>query len=62
MPRLDALNGLLTAAFQLSLALLPFYLFLRLWDRAALWGAVLLALSLVLYFTWYRTLPSREEG
>lgn len=62
MPAFDALNGILTAGFQLSLALLPFYALLRVWHRAAVWGAAAAALAVILYFTWYKTLPSREEG
>lgn len=62
MPVFDALNGVLTAAFQLSLALVPFYALLRVWRQAAAWGAAAVALAVILYFTWYKTLPSREEG
>ena len=62
MPTMDALNGLLTAGFQLSLALVPFYCFLRIWGQAAAWGAAAVTLAVVLYFTWYKNLPSRDEG
>jgi len=61
IPAIDAGNGLLTAVFQFSLALVPFYMFLRRWRAFSLWLAVALALSLVLYFTWYKNLPSKEE-
>jgi Na+/proline symporter len=61
MPLIDALNGLLTAGFQLSLALTPFYAFLLRWNQAALWGTIALALGAILYFTWYRNLPARDE-
>jgi len=61
MPLIDALNGVITAFFQVALALVPFYLFLREWARAWFWGGILAALSVLLYFTWYRNLPSREE-
>ncbi|MBU1473310.1 MAG: hypothetical protein KJ768_00345 [Acidobacteria bacterium] len=62
MPLMDALNGLLTAGFQLSLALVPFYCFLRIWGQAAAWGAATVTLAVILYFTWYKNLPSRDEG
>ncbi len=58
----DILNGLLTAAYQVSLALIPFYAFLRFWRDAGIWLAVSLLLTVILYFTWYRTLPPRSDG
>ncbi|HNQ89454.1 MAG TPA: hypothetical protein PKM73_12625 [Verrucomicrobiota bacterium] len=61
MPRIDLLNGFITAGFQLALALAPFYLFLRQWRPLAFWLAVLAALGVVLYFTWYKNLPAAEE-
>jgi len=61
MPKIDILNGLVTAAFQFSLAILPFYLFLRNWKQFGLWAAAAAALALVLYFTWYKNLPSKDE-
>lgn len=61
MPKIDLLNGFITAVFQLSMALVPFYLFLRQWAQFWLWLAALVGLSFVLYFTWYKNLPSRDE-
>ena len=61
MPLVDALNGVITAVFQIALALAPFYLFLRDWPRLWVWCGILAAVGAVLYFTWYRNLPSREE-
>ena len=61
MPRIDILNGVLTIFFQVALALIPFYLFLREWAFMSLWVGVALSLSIILYFTWYKNLPSREE-
>ena len=61
MPLVDMLNGLITAFFQVALALVPFYIFLREWALAGIWGGVLAALGLILYYTWYRNLPSPEE-
>ena len=61
MPMMDMLNGGLTVVFQVSLALIPFYMFLREWDMMGLWIAGALALAVVLYFTWYKNLPSPDE-
>ena len=61
MPKIDILNGLLTAIFQVSLALIPFYLFLRRWSNMSLWLGIASVLSVILYFTWYKNLPSRDE-
>jgi SSS family solute:Na+ symporter len=62
MPAIDALNGLLTAGFQLSLALVPFYCLLQIWDQALVWSVSAVLLGAVLYFTWYKNLPSYDEG
>lgn len=61
MPKIDMLNGLVTAVFQFSLAILPLYLFLRNWRQFGLWAAAAAALAVVLYFTWYKNLPSKDE-
>lgn len=61
MPSIDLLNGGITVVFQMSLALVPFYLFLREWSLMGLWLAGTLVLAVVLFFTWYRNLPSPEE-
>ena len=61
MPLLDALNGLITAIFQVALALAPFYLFLRDWAGMWTWCGILTILGVILYFTWFRTLPSADE-
>jgi SSS family solute:Na+ symporter len=61
MPKIDILNGGLTAVFQISLALIPFHLFLQRWNEMVLWLAVAVILSIILYFTWYKNLPSPEE-
>ncbi len=61
MPTMDALNGLLTAGFQLSLALIPFYGLFRIWGQAAAWTAAALVLAVLLYFTWYKNLPAKDE-
>jgi Na+/proline symporter len=61
MPAFDAMNGLLTAGFQISLALIPFYCFLRVWNQAIIWAAAAIILGFILYFTWYKNLPARNE-
>ena len=61
MPAIDALNGILTMVFQFALAAIPFCAILRLWPQALSWAVVMAVLAVVLYFTWYRNLPSREE-
>ncbi len=61
MPALDVLNGLLTAVFQFSIALFVFYLFLRRWPSFLAWVALTLGLAVILYFTWYKTLPAKDE-
>lgn len=61
MPQIDMLNGGLTAVFQVSLALIPFYLFLQQPAYMALWIGVAVALGVVLYFTWYKNLPAKDE-
>jgi Na+/proline symporter len=61
MPLIDAANGLLTAGFQLSLALVPFYCFLRYWDQAARWAIATGILAVILYFSWYKNLPAKSE-
>ncbi len=61
MPQIDMLNGGLSVVFQISLALVPFYLFLRQWTNFASVLVVTLAMGVVLYFTWYKNLPSPDE-
>jgi len=61
MPKIDALNGLITVVFQFSLALLPFYAFLRNWNQFGIWAGIAATLAVILYFTWYKNLPARDE-
>jgi solute:Na+ symporter, SSS family len=61
MPATDALNGLLTAVFQFSIALFVFYLFLRRWPSFLTCLALTAGLAVILYFTWYKTLPAKDE-
>jgi SSS family solute:Na+ symporter len=61
MPKIDVLNGFITAAFQFSLAILPFYLFMRNWRQLGIWSGAVAAIAVVLYFTWYKNLPAKDE-
>lgn len=61
MPKYDIANGFITMIFQLSLAIIPFYVFFREWTNALIWFAVMVIVGVVLYFTWYKNLPSANE-
>ncbi len=61
MPAMDGLNGILTIFFQVSLALIPFYLILQFWGNMMMWIGIFLVLGVVLYFTWYKNLPAKDE-
>jgi Na+/proline symporter len=61
MPALDIVNGLLTAALQVALCALPFCALLKLWSATISWAAFACVLGVVLWFTWYRNLPARDE-
>ncbi len=61
-PFWDALNGLIVPVFQFSLSLIPFYLFLRNWNKFWLWLGIASVVAFVLYFTWYRKLPKSDES
>jgi solute:Na+ symporter, SSS family len=60
-PYLDAANLILVSVFQMSLAMIPFYAFLRNWTGFYESISLTLVLVLILYFTWYKILPSRDE-
>jgi len=61
MPAMDVINGLLTAVFQFGIALFVFYFFLRRWPSFLTWVALTLGLAVLLYFTWYKNLPAKDE-
>jgi len=61
MPAIDILNGLLSAVFQFSLAAIPFCGLLGLKRQALAWAGAAIVLAAILYVTWYRTLPARDE-
>ncbi len=60
-PRMDMLNGLITPVYQFLIALLPFYLLLRQWRNLWINIGLLALVAVILYFTWYKNLPSRDE-
>lgn len=61
MPTLDVANAFIAAFFQLCLGIVTFYMFLKDWPQAGLWLALTLVTAAVLYFTWYKHLPSPDE-
>ncbi len=61
MPRMDVINAFVAAFFQLCLGIAPFYIFLREWTHAGVWFGFALLTAVVLYFTWYKHLPSPTE-
>lgn len=61
MPKIDVINAFVAAFFQLCLGIVPFYVFLKEWTQAGLWFGVTLLTAAVLYFTWYKHLPSPDE-
>ena len=61
MPRIDMLNGLIASLFQLTLGIIPFYMFLRQWSQVWIWCGICVVTAIALYFTWYKNLPSPDE-
>ena len=61
MPSIDLMNGFIASAFQLTLGIIPFYMFLRNWDQVYIWSGICVVVMIVLYFTWYKNLPSADE-
>ncbi len=61
MPAIDIANGFLATGLQIALCAVPFCALLGLSREAWMWTAAALALAGILYFTWYRTLPARDE-
>ncbi|MDD4645141.1 MAG: hypothetical protein PHY99_04055 [Bacteroidales bacterium] len=60
-PMWDAINGLIAPVFQFVVALLPFYMFLRKWPQFWLTAVAMAIVATVLYFTWYKHLPPKDE-
>jgi len=61
MPKLDMANAVIASFFQFSLAVAVFYLFLKEWANAGIWLLLIVITAAVLYFTWYKHLPSPDE-
>lgn len=61
-PLYDLLNLFVSFAFQFSIALMPFFWFINNNTGLLFAGLTTLALTIVLYFTWYKKLPPRSEG
>lgn len=60
-PALAVLNTILGGAAILGAYLAPMYLVGHWHQQAALWFGVAMAAMVMLYFTWYRTLPARQD-
>lgn len=60
-PLIDGLNGIFAMVFQISLAIIVFAAFLKKWNQVIVWSMVEAVTTVVLYFTWYKNLPAREE-
>jgi Na+/proline symporter len=60
-PLMDGLNGLITPVYQFLIALTPFYLLLRQWNQLWITLSLLAITAVILYFTWYKNLPARDE-
>jgi Na+/proline symporter len=61
MPTMDVVNAVIASFFQLCLGVIPMYMFLKEWTSMSLWLALCAVTLCVLYFTWYKYLPSPEE-
>ena len=61
MPTMDVVNAVVASFFQLCLGIIPLYMFLKDWTNMSLWLALCAGTLVVLYFTWYKYLPSPEE-
>jgi solute:Na+ symporter, SSS family len=62
MPTIDVVNAVIASFFQLCLGIIPLYMFLKDWTNMYLWLALCACTFVVLYFSWYKYLPSPEEG
>ena len=61
LPWIDLLNGFLTMGLQVALCLLAFFVLLWQTEAAVAAGVGVAVLGVVLYFTWYKFLPPRDE-
>jgi hypothetical protein len=62
MPTMDIVNAVIASFFQLCLGIIPMYMFLKDWTNMALWLTLCACATIVLYFTWYKYLPSPDEA
>jgi solute:Na+ symporter, SSS family len=62
VPTLDVVNSVIASFLQLCLCVVPMYMFLKNWAGMSLWLVLCVCTLGVLYFTWYKFLPSAEEG
>jgi len=61
MPKWDVVNAFIACLFQFSLGVTAFYMFLKNWLQAGVWLLLCMTAAAVLYFTWYKNLPSPDE-
>jgi len=61
LPSMDVLNSVIASFFQLCLGIIPLYMFMKDWTSMSLWLALGVGTLIVLYFTWYKFLPSPDE-
>ncbi len=61
-PWFDVLNGFLSMGLQVALCLVAFFALLGRTDSAIAAGLCVATLAVVMYFTWYRTLPRHDEA
>jgi len=57
----ELFNTLVATPWIVALYLAPVFLMFRQWSKMGTWLAVAAALSVVLYFTWYKHLPAAES-
>ena len=61
VPTMDVVNSVVASFFQLCLCVIPMYMFLKNWSGMSLWIVLCACTLTVLYFTWYKYLPSPDE-
>jgi SSS family solute:Na+ symporter len=62
LPTMDIVNAFIASFFQLCLGVIPFTMFLKDWTSMAIWLALCAGTVVVLYFSWYKFLPSADES
>ena len=61
MMKYDLFNMGVGAASIFALNVLPFYFMLHNWHMVGILGFIFLTTAVILYFTWYKTLPNDED-